>query len=148
MFPYSLEYYPLQLEKYMIFFPPGRRYCSVDVQPEVANCTLEICQCEDIHLSDIRTRKLSGCLSFFFFLCYCFSLESGTNRCNLLLFLLSFQLSSIFFRSLDGIVEKNSMQFWSKAMRVSVHAQENKITIAVVNLIWQFLILEYLTLWP
>lgn len=125
--------------------------CSA--REKVANCLLETCQCEAIHLSDMRTRKHSGCLGFF----CSFSLESATNHCNLLLFLLSFQLSSSFAGLLSVLWKKKNTptnqnttdtQLWNKTMCGSACAQENKMTIAVVNLIWQLLILEYLTVWP
>lgn len=75
--------------------------CSCSASEKVAKYTLQTHRCEAIYLSDRRTKTHSGCFGYFFFLCYCFSLEWGTNHCNFLLFLLFFQLYSSFRRSLS-----------------------------------------------
>lgn len=155
MFPNCLDYYLLQMENLLWFFYVLSQekvpLSSCSASEKVAKCTLQTHQCETIYLSDRRTKKHSGCFGYFFFLCYCFSLEWGTNHCNLLLFLLFFQLYSSFRRSLSVLWKspknnKTQSWQWNKTMCGSMHAQENTM-IAVVNLIWQFLILKYMTLW-
>lgn len=116
VFPYSPDYYLLQIEnrgvREVVCVSSQEKVplCRCSAREKVVNCKLETRRCEAIHLSDRRTRKHSGCSGFFFFLCYCFSLESGTNHCNLLLFLLSFQLSSSFCRSLVSFVNKLAVE--------------------------------------
>lgn len=154
LFPDCLEYYLLQMENLlMVFYFLSQEkvsLCSCPARERVAKCTLQTHQCEAIYLSDRRTKKHSGCFHYFFFLCYCLSLEWGTNHCNLLLFLLFFHLYSSFCRSLSVLwkspkINKPKTWQWNKTMCGRVHAQENKMMIAVVNLIWQFLIPKYMT---
>lgn len=150
MFPDCLEYYLLQMENllWIFIFCPRRRYhCSCSARERVGKCTLQTHRCEAIYLGDRRKKKHSRCFGYFFFLCYCFSLEWGTYHCNLLLFLLFFQLYSSFSRSPSVLWKspknnKIKTRQWNKTMCVRVHAQEKKIMIGVVNLIRQFLVLK------
>lgn len=135
VFPDCQEYYLLQMENllgFFIFCPRRRYHCSCSARERVAKCTLQIHWCEAIYLGDRRTKKRSGCFGYFFFLCYCFSLEWGTNQCNLLVFFLLFlQLYSSFCRSLSVLWKspknnKTKTWQWNKTMCGRVHAQEKK----------------------